>query len=128
MLRGLGVTMALPWLESLPVWGDEPAKNKKSTTKADAIRELLGQNPKMPVKDIIAALGARGIDVKSNLVYLLRSKMRSKSRKLKRRQAVQAGRDAGMANPVALVLKVRQLAFEAGGIKHLKQLVDVLSE
>jgi hypothetical protein len=24
MLRGLGVTMALPWLESLPVWGEEP--------------------------------------------------------------------------------------------------------
>src|SRR5205085_11095599 len=24
MLRGVGVTMALPWLESLPVWGDEP--------------------------------------------------------------------------------------------------------
>ena len=22
-LRGVGVTMALPWLESLPVWGDE---------------------------------------------------------------------------------------------------------
>jgi hypothetical protein len=25
-LRGLGVSMALPWLESLPVWGDEQAK------------------------------------------------------------------------------------------------------
>ena len=25
MLRGLGVSMALPWLESLPVWGDEPS-------------------------------------------------------------------------------------------------------
>src|SRR6476659_3441257 len=24
MLRGIGVTMALPWMESLPVWGDEP--------------------------------------------------------------------------------------------------------
>jgi hypothetical protein len=24
-LQGLGVTMALPWLESLPVWGDEPS-------------------------------------------------------------------------------------------------------
>ena len=23
MLRGLGVSMALPWMESLPVWGDE---------------------------------------------------------------------------------------------------------
>src|ERR1700744_3652796 len=22
-LRGIGVTMALPWLESIPVWGDE---------------------------------------------------------------------------------------------------------
>ena len=31
VLRGLGVTMALPWLESLPVWGDEPAKGRSST-------------------------------------------------------------------------------------------------
>ncbi|HEV3118751.1 MAG TPA: DUF1552 domain-containing protein, partial [Gemmataceae bacterium] len=31
MLRGLGVTIALPWLESLPVWGDEPIKGRSST-------------------------------------------------------------------------------------------------
>src|SRR5207237_7492642 len=24
-LRGVGVAMALPWLESIPVWGDQPA-------------------------------------------------------------------------------------------------------
>ena len=30
MLRGLGVTMALPWMESLPVWGDEPIKQAAS--------------------------------------------------------------------------------------------------
>ena len=30
MLRGVGVTMALPWLESMPVWGDE------STVGSDA--------------------------------------------------------------------------------------------
>src|SRR5215510_3360003 len=29
-LRGVGVTMALPWLESLPVWGDEPKATKAS--------------------------------------------------------------------------------------------------
>ena len=29
-LRGIGVTMALPWLESLPVWGEETAKNASS--------------------------------------------------------------------------------------------------
>ncbi len=29
-LRGAGVTMALPWLESMPVWGDTPQKNNLS--------------------------------------------------------------------------------------------------
>jgi hypothetical protein len=29
-LRGLGVTMALPWLESLPVWGDDRPNNASS--------------------------------------------------------------------------------------------------
>src|SRR5712672_3504238 len=27
MLRGVGVAMALPWLESLPVWGGETASS-----------------------------------------------------------------------------------------------------
>ena len=31
MLRGLGVTMALPWFESLNVWGDEPTGATKSS-------------------------------------------------------------------------------------------------
>ncbi len=31
MLRGLGVTMALPWLESMNVWGDETTGNHKSS-------------------------------------------------------------------------------------------------
>ncbi len=30
-LRGLGVTMALPWLESMRVWGDEPAGRKRAS-------------------------------------------------------------------------------------------------
>src|SRR6185436_7959860 len=29
MLRGLGVTMALPWLESLRTWADEPRGGAK---------------------------------------------------------------------------------------------------
>jgi Protein of unknown function (DUF1552) len=29
-LRGVGVAMALPWLESIPVWGDDKAKNSSS--------------------------------------------------------------------------------------------------
>src|SRR6266498_723158 len=30
MLRGLGVTMALPWIESLRIWGAEPRGNGKA--------------------------------------------------------------------------------------------------
>src|SRR5205085_9151489 len=29
-LRGVGVTVALPWLESVPVWGDDQPKNAAS--------------------------------------------------------------------------------------------------
>ena len=30
MLRGLGVSMALPWMESMRVWGDQPDKEPSS--------------------------------------------------------------------------------------------------
>lgn len=30
-LKGVGVSMALPWLESMPVWGDEPAARTDSS-------------------------------------------------------------------------------------------------
>src|SRR4051812_25059335 len=33
VLRGVGVTMALPWLESMPVWGSEIAKGASSPPK-----------------------------------------------------------------------------------------------
>lgn len=44
MLRGLGVTMALPWLESLPVWGDEPAKNGKASEAPVRLAVLFSGN------------------------------------------------------------------------------------
>jgi Protein of unknown function (DUF1552) len=32
-LRGVGVTMALPWLESLPVWGDDPTSTSDRSSQ-----------------------------------------------------------------------------------------------
>ncbi|MFN0128801.1 MAG: DUF1552 domain-containing protein [Verrucomicrobiales bacterium] len=32
-LHGFGVSMALPWLESLPVWGDEPARSSVTSSE-----------------------------------------------------------------------------------------------
>lgn len=40
MLRGLGVTMALPWMESLCVWGDEP-KSSEPSSKAPTRMAIL---------------------------------------------------------------------------------------
>ena len=31
LLRGVGVSMALPWLESVPVWGDDPAAKARAS-------------------------------------------------------------------------------------------------
>jgi hypothetical protein len=33
-LRGVGVSMALPWLESIPVWGDEPRSAREPSSAA----------------------------------------------------------------------------------------------
>src|SRR5882724_6580161 len=43
-LRGLGVTMALPWLESLPVWGDEPAPRTRGSAPPVRLAVLFAGN------------------------------------------------------------------------------------
>ena len=44
MLRGLGVSMALPWLESLPVWGDEPAGKRRDSEAPVRLAVLFSGN------------------------------------------------------------------------------------
>ncbi|HUY37053.1 MAG TPA: DUF1552 domain-containing protein [Pirellulales bacterium] len=44
MLRGLGVTMALPWLESLTVWGDEPGGGKPASEAPVRLAVLFAGN------------------------------------------------------------------------------------
>jgi hypothetical protein len=44
MLRGLGVTMALPWLESLPVWGDEPRRSQRASEAPVRLAVLFSGN------------------------------------------------------------------------------------
>lgn len=44
MLRGLGVSMALPWLESIPVWGDEPSDARGSSEAPIRLAVLFAGN------------------------------------------------------------------------------------
>ena len=43
-LRGVGVTMALPWLESVRVWGDEPAGSKVASEAPVRLAVLFSGN------------------------------------------------------------------------------------
>src|SRR5262249_5507304 len=44
MLRGLGVSVALPWLESLPVWGDEPSGRARASEPPVRLAVLFAGN------------------------------------------------------------------------------------
>ena len=102
--------------------------NHEQGTKSAAIRALLTENPKMPVRGVVAELAGRGVSVRPNLVYFVKGRMQSHQRRQQRRQAAAVSQRAGEVNPVALVRKVKALAQEVGGIKNLKQLVDLLAE
>lgn len=105
------------------------AKRKvEGPNKSAAVREILAKNPKTPVKDIVASMEQQGMKISHNLVYLIKSKMKHRKRREKRQRVAEATQKAGISNPVDLILKVRTLANQAGGISHLKKLVDVLAE
>ncbi|HEX4591222.1 MAG TPA: hypothetical protein VH120_14900 [Gemmataceae bacterium] len=97
-------------------------------SKADAIRAILNENPRTPTREIIARLAEQGVKVSANHIYFLKGKMkRRRGRPAKSGLATVAHKN-GTPNPVQAVTKVKALAHELGGLKHLKQLVDLLSE
>jgi hypothetical protein len=102
------------------------SNNGKTPTKADAIRNYLGERPNAKAKEIIAALAAKGIKVSENHVYLIKSKSKARRRRASRAAAAAAAGRSGISNPAEAVLRVRRLAHDLGGLRNLKQLVDVL--
>ena len=96
--------------------------------KSQAIRNLFAEDAKMDSKTVIARLADKGVKVSPTMVYYIRSKMNQAKRKQKRDRVAATSRLTSATNPVELVLRVKDLAREVGGIKHLKQLVDLLAE
>ena len=105
-----------------------PRSNKETVNKSAAIREMLVQHPKSPVKEIVSHLQKQGTRVRPTLVYYIRSKQRQQHREESRARVAETTKRTGAADPVALVLQVKQLARDAGGFQNLKQLVDALAE
>jgi hypothetical protein len=101
--------------------------NDGGVNKSEAIREALAQHPQAQTKEVVALLAEKGIKVQPSLVYLIRSKQRQRRRQ-KRERVAQTSAKTGSVDPVELVRKVKGLAQDAGGIRNLKKLVDILAE
>ena len=95
------------------------AKNSKSA----AIRDYMAKNPQATAKDIAATF-----KVSTALVYGLKVKAKRRARKANRQKAVAVAQTDGLADPIKLLRKIRDLGVEAGGIKKLKAYVDLLAE
>src|SRR5208282_4047977 len=96
--------------------------------KSVAVKEILAKNPKAKVSEVISALAAQGVKVSYTYVYALKSKGKAKKRKEKREKAVATSNGLGVLDPVDLIREVKSLALRTGGLRNLRQLVDVLGE
>ena len=96
--------------------------------KSQAIRDMLKAYPKAKSKEIVGLLDKKGIRVKPTLVYFIKSSQKAKKRRAKYERVTAASRRTGSSDPVDLVIKVKSLANDAGGIRSLKELVDALAD
>jgi hypothetical protein len=109
------------------------AANDNDINKSAAIREVLAQNGDMTAPAVVSALGKQGISVTAALVYSVKKTQQEKKAKEAKRAAQANGNKAktpvkGSSNPAKLVSDVKSIAGQVGGMKNLKQLVDVLAE
>jgi len=108
--------------------GKAETPQKSDVNKSVAVKEVLAKNPKTPVKEVISALAAQGVKVSYTYVYALKSKGKAKKRKEKREKAVATCNGMAALDPVELIREVKNLALRTGGLRNLKQLVEVLAE
>jgi hypothetical protein len=104
------------------------SNNGKGVNKSEAIREFLAENPKADTKTIVNGLAAKGLKVAPTLVYFIKSKQNQAKRRAKRDRVAESSRGTGSKNPVEVVIRVKDLAREVGGIKNLKMLVDLMAD
>ena len=104
------------------------AKKASKVDKSQLIRDLLTTDPNADLKTIKAHLKQNGVKASSTLIYYVKGKMKQTKRKAKKALVAASPQTLAFKNPVELVLRVKDLAQEVGGIKHLKKLVDLLAE
>lgn len=105
------------------------AKKANGVSKSEEVRRQLKAYPGMKAKELVAALGEKGIEVTDALVYFVKGKMKGrKARKQKVAKTVaKVAETTPSIDPLTIIMKVKGLAAEVGGMKKLKALVEALS-
>src|SRR5258708_32138203 len=99
--------------------------------KSQAIRELLKEQPKINGAEAVAALAAKGVDIKVGLFYLVKGNALGRKTRRKKREAkaVDVVETKSTKTPtshgdaVATILKVKMFAKEIGSLGALKELI-----
>jgi len=99
---------------------------KQKVNKSAAIREAIRANPKAKAKEIVEALRGKGIKVTIPLVYYIKSHSNKAKRKAKRAKIMASAN--GHGDVVGIIVGLKQLAAQSGGMGNLKKIVDALAE
>lgn len=105
-------------------------KQKDGVNKSQAIRDLLKTNPKITSKDAVATLKDKGIEVSDQLFYFVKGKLHGRKGRRRKAQAAVANvannTGGSKQDALAIILKIKSLADEVGGMRRLKALIDAL--
>lgn len=105
--------------------------------KSQAVREILTENPKATVREVVAALAAKNIEVSDNLVYSIKGEFKEKSKRKKKiaKAALAAVKPsngpstaASRTDAITMIREVKALAAKAGGYERLIELAKALAE
>jgi hypothetical protein len=109
-------------------------KTKSEPNKSQVIRDHLTENPKAKAKEIVSALGEKGVKITEGLVYAVKGAMAAKKGRKKRvmraaKAALENERGNGFVKQdvLSLIVDVKAIAARAGGYDKLKDLVDALA-
>ncbi|MEX2118318.1 MAG: hypothetical protein WD847_01805 [Pirellulales bacterium] len=102
--------------------------------KSQAIRDYLKTNPGAGPKEVIASLGAQGLEVSPALVSNIKyggSRMTKKKRRRRRKGTKRAtaarARSSNDTVSLSLLMEAKKLADHLGGVEKAKRALDALS-
>lgn len=108
----------------------------RDDSKSQAIREYLAEHPGAGLKQIVADLGARGIEVSRSLAGVVKSRSGPKRRKVTRKKKVRRVRTRAAAPRTTRaggltsddLFEAKKLAERVGGIAQARKALETLEQ